>query len=137
MATRSGVIDAVEVALSGQLDVDVFGPNRLQDVPDPDGDPNDPTTFIAWTLGDEEWDPDGSSFGARFYRGSVLFGLHTEIGGGELDFATYAATLETTLLGASVSGLHFYEAQQGGVIDDEAWSGRVLEIPYSREEAKA
>ena len=140
MTTLSQLNDAVEVALAGEIsEVKVYSPNRVRDIPEPTGDPDNPTTFIAWSVGDDSWSQEDSGFGYRFYRGTLLFALTTEWGGGELDISAFAAEIESLLLAASTSGLHFYEARIGDSFgaEDEAWMGRILEIPYSREEAKA
>lgn len=135
MATRAQVIDATTAALAGELDVKVFGPNRNEDIPEPTSDPNNPTSWISWALGEEELE--AATGGSRLYRGNVDFALLTEHGGGELDYASYSTEIEGLMLGATTGDLHFYEAHQGDVVQDEAWSGRLLSVPYLRQEEKS
>lgn len=134
MTTRVQLIDEVNNALTAFTSIELWGPNREDDIPDP-GPVTAPVSWGAWNPAEEEYDEDSSTFRVRIYRGTVDFVLLTQKGAGELDYAGYATSIENLLRAVTTATVHFFPATQGDVVEDETWSGRILSVPYLREEA--
>jgi len=115
-------------------DAAVFGPGVTVDVPAPSSDPNEPSSFVTWSLEDEQREP--LTMGGDWTgHGGVSVVIWTEKDFGDDLALEHADTIGSLFRAADGDGLHFVALDESpGELEGDSFVGREYLWTYRRVE---